>query len=95
MGGYMGKYLIVNLSNKSHEVVPLTDGFYRKFLSGYGLGAAVITERQKPGIDPLSPERGCSPEPELFFPDDTWWLASRRLPKRGAMRIPAAFSQWN
>jgi aldehyde:ferredoxin oxidoreductase len=56
MSGYMGKYLIVNLSNKSHEVVPLTDGFYRKFLSGYGLGAAVITERQKPGIDPLSPE---------------------------------------
>ena len=56
MSGYMGKYLIVDLSNKSHEVVSLTDGFYRKFLSGYGLGAAVITARQKPGIDPLSPE---------------------------------------
>ncbi len=56
MSGYMGKYLIVNLSDKSHEVVDLDDAFYRKFLSGYGLGAAVITQRQEPGIDPLAPE---------------------------------------
>lgn len=101
MGGYIGKYLIVNLSNKSHEVIPLSDGFYRKFLSGYGLGAAVITERQKPGIDPLSPESylgfctGLLTGTGAFFPDDTWWLANRRLPTLGAMRIPAAFSQWN
>ena len=44
MSGYMGQYLVVNLSDKSHEVVELEDGFYRKFLSGYGLGAAVITQ---------------------------------------------------
>jgi aldehyde:ferredoxin oxidoreductase len=56
MSGYMGKYLIVNLSNKSHELVPPIDGFYRNFFFGYGLGAAEITERQKLGIDPLSPE---------------------------------------
>lgn len=56
MSGYMGKYLIVNLSDKSHEVVSLDDAFYRKYLSGYGLGVAVITQRQKPGIDPLAPE---------------------------------------
>ena len=101
MSGYMGKYLIVNLSNKSQEVVPLTDGFYRKFLSGYGLGAAVITERQKPGIDPLSPESylgfctGLLTGTEAFSPDDTSWVGSRRLPTRGAMRIPDAFSQRN
>jgi len=55
-GGYMGKYCIINLSNGKTEVVEPDDSFYQKYLSGYGLGAAVITERQKAGIDPLSPE---------------------------------------
>src|SRR5210317_1766671 len=55
-GGYMGKYLVVDLSAQSTEIVELDDAFYRKYLTGYGLGAAVITERQVPGIDPLSSE---------------------------------------
>lgn len=56
MSGYMGKYLLINLSTEKSEEVKLTDDFYKKFLAGYGLGAAVITQRQKPGIDPLSAE---------------------------------------
>jgi aldehyde:ferredoxin oxidoreductase len=55
-GGYIGKYAVVDLSSGSTETVELPDEFYQKFLGGYGLGAAVITERQKAGIDPLSPE---------------------------------------
>jgi len=53
-GGYIGRYCIVDLSQQSTRVVEPGDAFYRKYLSGYGLGAAVITERQEPGIDPLS-----------------------------------------
>ena len=34
----------------------LKEEFYKKYLSGYGLGAAIIAQRQKAGIDPLSPE---------------------------------------
>ena len=56
MGGYMGKYLIINLSTGSTEEVAPGDEFYRKYLTGYGLGAAVVAERQKAGIDPLSAE---------------------------------------
>ncbi len=55
MSGYMGKYVIIDLSTGKSEVVSPGDEFYKKYLSGYGLGAAVITERQKAGIDPLSP----------------------------------------
>jgi aldehyde:ferredoxin oxidoreductase len=55
-GGYMGKYCIVDLGTGTTEMVEPGDRFYQKYLSGYGLGAAVITERQKAGIDPLSPE---------------------------------------
>jgi len=53
-GGFVGKYCIVNLSTKKTEVVEPGEDVYKKYLSGYGIGAAVITERQKPGIDPLS-----------------------------------------
>lgn len=53
-GGYTGKYCIVDLSTQTTEVVEPNDAFYQKFLSGYGLGAAVIMERQEAGIDPLS-----------------------------------------
>jgi len=55
-GGYAGKYCIVDLTDGHCEIFEPGDEFYQKFLSGYGLGAAVITRHQKPGIDPLSPE---------------------------------------
>ncbi len=55
-GGSTGKYCIVDLSTGNTEIVEPGDGFYRQYLSGYGLGAAVIMERQQPGIDSLSPE---------------------------------------
>jgi aldehyde:ferredoxin oxidoreductase len=55
-GGYMGKYLVVNLSDGTTESVELSEDFYKKYLTGYGMGAAIIAERQKPGIDPLSAE---------------------------------------
>ncbi len=55
-GGYTGKYCIIDLESQKVETVEPGDAFYRKYLSGYGLGAAVILERQKPGLDPLSPE---------------------------------------
>jgi len=53
-GGYTGKYCIVDLTTGSSEIIEPDTAFYKTYLSGYGLGAAVITERQEPGIDPLS-----------------------------------------
>jgi len=55
-GAYTGKYCIVNLSDGTTEVVEPDVAFYQKYLSGYGLGAAVIMKRQKPGVDPLAPQ---------------------------------------
>jgi len=51
-GGYMGKYCVVNLTDGATETVEPSDEFYRKYLSGYGIGAAVIAQRQKQGVDP-------------------------------------------
>ena len=53
-GGFAGRYCIVDLNKGTTEVVEPGEQFYKKFLCGYGLGAAVITMRQKPAIDALS-----------------------------------------
>ena len=55
-GGYTGKYAVVDLSRGTIDVVEPDESFYKKYLSGYGLVAAVIMERQKPGLEPLAPE---------------------------------------
>jgi aldehyde:ferredoxin oxidoreductase len=55
-GGFVGRYAVVDLSSGRSLVFEPGEDFYRKYLSGYGLGAAVIAERQRPGVDPLSPE---------------------------------------
>ena len=54
--GYTGKYCVINLSTRTTETVEPGDDFYRKYLGGYGMGAAVIGARQPAGIDPLAPE---------------------------------------
>ncbi len=55
-GGYVGKILVVDLSNNSTEVQELPEEMYRNFLGGYGLGARILYSMMKPGIDPLGPD---------------------------------------
>lgn len=52
----MGQYVVINLSTGKTEIKKLDDDFYKKYLAGYGMGAAIITKIQKPGINPLAPE---------------------------------------
>jgi len=56
IGGYMGKLLFVNLTNKKITEETIDDKIARDFLGGYGLGVRVIYERQKRGVDPLGEE---------------------------------------
>jgi len=56
LNGVTGKYCIINLSSGQTEVVEPGEAFYKKYLSGYGLGAAVLMERQAAGVDALAPE---------------------------------------
>ena len=55
-GGVAGKYAVIDLNTRQVQEISPGPDVYRKYLSGYGLGAAVIMERQPPGIDPLAPE---------------------------------------
>jgi aldehyde:ferredoxin oxidoreductase len=55
-GGYAGKMLFVNLSGGSIDEKELTEDMARNFIGGYGIGARVLYDMMKPGIDPLGPD---------------------------------------
>jgi len=56
VGGCMGRVLFIDLSQaKLWEKVP-EERMYRDFIGGYGIGARLIFDVQKPKIDPLGPE---------------------------------------
>ncbi len=54
--GYMGKMLWVDLSTKELQEETLDETMARNFLGGYGLGAKILFDRQKVGVDPLGPQ---------------------------------------
>ncbi len=54
--GFWGRILWVDLSTKKFWVEEIPESFYRRFLGGYGLGAAILYKRMPPGANPLSPE---------------------------------------
>ncbi len=56
VGGYMGKVLFVNLSIGKFEDKILDEKTCRHFIGGYGLGARILYNDQKAGVDPLGPE---------------------------------------
>ncbi|RKY66766.1 MAG: aldehyde ferredoxin oxidoreductase, partial [Candidatus Latescibacterota bacterium] len=55
-GGYVGKLLFVDLSEGTISEEALDETLCRNFLGGYGIGAKVLYDRMKPGVDPLGPE---------------------------------------
>src|SRR3989304_5770769 len=55
-GGYLGKFLNVNLSTGEIKEETPEESLYKDFSGGYGLGARLLYNRQKAGVDPLGPE---------------------------------------
>jgi len=54
--GYMGKILNVNLTTGEVRDEPLDESLCRDFLGGYGIGAKLLFDRMKPGVDALGPD---------------------------------------
>lgn len=55
-GGYAGKLLFVDLTNKTVNEKPLSEEIAVKFIGGYGIGARILYDLMKKGADPLGPE---------------------------------------
>ncbi len=56
MAGYAGQVVFVDLTSGSITKEPLPEKVYRRFIGGAGLGAKVLYERMKAGVDPLGPD---------------------------------------
>ncbi|MHA1978968.1 MAG: aldehyde ferredoxin oxidoreductase family protein [Candidatus Hodarchaeales archaeon] len=54
--GYMGKYLDVDLTTNKIQEKKLDYQEVKKWIGGKGLGAKILYDSLKPGIDPLSPK---------------------------------------
>ena len=54
--GYMGKILKVDLSRNELKDEVLDEKLARQFIGGYGIGARIIFNQQKAGVDPLGPD---------------------------------------
>ncbi|MEJ2223301.1 MAG: aldehyde ferredoxin oxidoreductase family protein [Desulfobacterales bacterium] len=55
-GGYAGKMGFVDLTANEIKIESLDEGLARDYIGGQGLGARILFERQKKGVDPLGPE---------------------------------------
>ncbi|MDP6465643.1 MAG: aldehyde ferredoxin oxidoreductase N-terminal domain-containing protein, partial [SAR324 cluster bacterium] len=52
----MGKILNVDLTTGQLRDEPLDEALCRDFLGGYGIGAKLLYDRMKPGVDALGPD---------------------------------------
>ncbi len=55
-GGYAGKIGFIDLTTDKIEIVKLDEKLARQYIGGQGLGARILFEHQKKGIDPMGPE---------------------------------------
>lgn len=55
-GGYFGKYLVVNLTDKSYRIETLSEQLVRDYMGGRGIGVKLLYDLQAAKVDPLSPE---------------------------------------
>lgn len=56
LGGYMGKMLLVDLTEGTIKEEPLQGEICRNFIGGHGLGVRILYERMKAGVAPLGAE---------------------------------------
>ena len=56
VGGYAGKIAFVDLTKGEIKTETLDQDLVRRYIGGHGLGARLLYERQKKGIDPLGSE---------------------------------------
>jgi len=56
LGGYVGKFLDVNLETKELKDIPLDEEILKKYIGGKGLGLKFIYDELRPDIQPFDPD---------------------------------------
>jgi len=87
--GYMGKILRVNLSTGSSTVEPLAEETIKLFVGGRGIGAKILFDELKPGVDPLSSENKLvfanGPLTNTMALSCSRWIVSTKSPQTGTI----------
>ncbi len=87
LGGYMGKFLWVDLQNGNMQEETPNEGMLRDFIGGYGMGCRVLYDRMKPHVDPLGPENilgiTTGPLTGTLAPTGTRWTVVGKSPLTG------------
>jgi len=56
LNGYQGRYLRVNLTNRTTTIEEPDPAWYRQYMGGYAATSYFLLKELAPGIDPLGPE---------------------------------------
>ncbi len=56
MNGFYGRYLKIDLTDKTYDVVPLKNEILLTYLGGKGLASYLLYSINPPGVNPLAPE---------------------------------------
>ncbi|MCB2168541.1 MAG: aldehyde ferredoxin oxidoreductase family protein [Deltaproteobacteria bacterium] len=56
MKGYFKKILMINLTDQTYRDESVDESIYRDYLGGKGLATHLLLKKNKPGVDPLSPD---------------------------------------
>ena len=96
--GYCGRVLHVDLSTSAISTQELDEAFYQKYLGGLGLGAKILWDRIKPGVDPVGPDNVLgftagllTDTGSLLRAGSTWW-GNPLSQEAGVMPIVAGIS---
>lgn len=87
LGGYMRKYLWVNLSDRSLREETPDDSLLVNFIGGYGVAARILYDHIHPKVDPLGPENILGfltgPLTGTLAPTGTRWTVAAKSPLTG------------
>ncbi|MBN1315116.1 MAG: hypothetical protein JXA42_06595, partial [Anaerolineales bacterium] len=86
-GGYQHKFLWVDLENGTMRAEVPPDSLLADFYGGYGIGARILYDNLRPGIDPLGPENilgfTTGPLTGTDAPTGTRWTVVAKSPLTG------------
>nr|HID57704.1 aldehyde ferredoxin oxidoreductase [Desulfobacterales bacterium] len=87
MYGYAGTILVVDLSSRKIEKLPLEEDLAKKYIGGLGINTKLLFDHVKQGIDPLGPENvlifGAGPLVGTFMPTASKSDVSAKSPITG------------
>jgi aldehyde:ferredoxin oxidoreductase len=90
-GGYAGKVLRINLTNRTSQEEPLPEQVARDFLGGTGFCIKYLYDEVKPGIDPMGPDNklifACGPFTGAGVPCASRMSVAAKSPLTGAVGL--------